>query len=165
MGAGDKAADTVILEIEVDEVAWKELPDPEALLGRAAQATETALDKDLSDTVLSISLATDDEVAELNQRWRQRNGPTNVLSFPAAQEMPLPPGEPRPLGDIMLAAGVVRREAEQQGKTLADHTVHLAVHGILHVMGYDHINETGANQMERLETDILSVLGIADPYA
>ena len=77
----------------------------------------------------------------------------------------MPPGEPRPLGDIMLAAGVVRREAEQQGKTLADHTVHLAVHGILHVMGYDHINETGANQMERLETDILSVLGIADPYA
>ena len=154
----------MILEIEVDETAWKQLPDPETLLRRAAQATETVLGKDLSDTVLTISLVTDDAVAELNQHWRNKTGPTNVLSFPAARDMPLPPGEPRPLGDIMLAAGVVKREAEQQSKSLEHHLVHLAVHGILHIMDYDHINESEANEMESLEIDILNVLGIANPY-
>ena len=165
MGAGNKAADAVILEIEVDDTAWKELPDPETLLRRAAQATETALGKDLSETVLTISLATDDEVAQLNQHWRNKTGPTNVLSFPAAKNMPLPPGEPRPLGDIMLAAGVVRREATQQNKSLEHHLVHLAVHGILHIMDYDHINEARATEMESLEVEILNALGIANPYA
>lgn len=154
----------MILEFQVDENAWKELPDPESLLRRAAQATEDALGKDLSDTVLTVSLATDDEVAQLNQHWRNKTGPTNVLSFPAAQAMPLPPGEPRPLGDIILAAGVVKCEAEQQNKSLEHHLVHLAVHGILHIMDYDHINEAEANEMESLEVDILNVLGIANPY-
>jgi len=165
LGAGHKAADTVILEIEVDETAWKEVPDPGALLRRAARATETALGKDLSQTVLTILLATDDEVAQLNKQWRNKTGPTNVLSFPATQAMPLPPGEPRPLGDIILAAGVVKCEAEQQDKLLEDHLVHLAVHGILHIMDYDHISEVEAAKMESLEVDILNVLGIANPYA
>ena len=165
MGAGDKAPDAVILEIEVDETAWKEVPDPETLLRSAVQATEAALGRDLSATVLTISLATDDEVARLNKQWRNKTGPTNVLSFPAAPDMPLPPGEPRQLGDIILAAGVVKCEAEQQGKSLEDHLVHLAVHGILHLMDYDHISEAEATRMENLEVDILNVLGIADPYA
>ena len=154
----------MILEIEVDETAWKEVSDPETLLRSAAQATETALGRDLSATVLTISLATDDEVARLNQQWRNKTGPTNVLSFPAAPDMPLPPGEPRPLGDIMLAAGVVKCEAAQQSKSLEHHLVHLAVHGILHIMDYDHINEAEADEMESLEVDILNVLGIANPY-
>jgi len=165
LGAGNKAADAVILEIEVDETAWKEVPDPETLLRRAAGATETALGRDLSQTVLTISLATDDEVAQLNKQWRDKTGPTNVLSFPAAPAMPSPPGEPRPLGDIILAAGVVKYEAEQQDKSLEDHLVHLAVHGILHIMDYDHISEAEATRMESLEIDILNVLGIANPYA
>ena len=154
----------MILEIEVDRTAWKEIPDPESVLHAAARAAETVLGVDLSDTVLTISLLTDDAVAELNRQWRNKTGPTNVLSFPAAKDMPLPPGEPRPLGDIMLAAGVVRREAVQQNKPLEHHLVHLAVHGILHIMGYDHINEAEAVEMERLEVDILNVLGIANPY-
>ncbi len=152
------------LEIEVDGTAWNEMPDPEPVLRAAAQATEAALGADLSETVLTISLLTDDVVAELNWQWRNKAGPTNVLSFPAAKDMPLPPGEPRPLGDIMLAAGVVSREAVQQNKSLEHHLVHLAVHGILHIMGYDHINEAEADEMERLEVDILNVLGIANPY-
>jgi len=155
----------VKLEIEVDEAAWKELPDPEGLLRRAARATESVLGEDLSDTVVTIFLATDEDVSKLNKRWRNKNVPTNVLSFPAARDMPLPPDEPRPLGDVMLAAGVVRREARQQAKSLAEHSVHLAVHGILHIMGYDHINEVEAAEMERLEIDILDMLGIANPYA
>ena len=155
----------MILEIEVDETAWKDLPGPEELLRRAAQATESVLGTDLSDTVVTISLATDEDVAELNQRWRGKNQPTNVLSFPAAQDMPLPPDEPRPLGDIMLAAGVVRREAQQQEKSLEEHSVHLAVHGILHIMGYDHISVVEAKEMERLEFDILGVLGFSNPDA
>ena len=154
----------MIVEIEVDETAWKEVPDPEILLRSAARATETALGRDLSETVLTISLATDDEVARLNKQWRNKTGPTNVLSFPAAPDMPLPPGEPRPLGDIMLAAGVVKCEAAKQNKSLEHHLVHLAVHGILHIMDYDHINESEANEMESLEIDILNVLGIANPY-
>ncbi len=153
------------LEIQVDDDAWRELDDPESLLRRAAQATVSVLDKDLSNTVVAISLATDEEVCELNKLWRNKNIPTNVLSFPAALDMPFPPDEPRPLGDIMLAAGVVRREAQQQGKSLEEHLVHLAVHGILHIMGYDHINEAEAIEMERLEIDILDTLGIANPYA
>lgn len=165
MGAGNKAAGAVILEIEVDETAWNEVPDPETLLRDAARATEAALGQDLSQTVLTVSLATDDEVARLNKQWRGKPGPTNVLSFPAPPAMPLPPGEPRPLGDIILAAGVVKCEAEQQGKSLDDHLVHLAVHGILHLMDYDHISEAEATRMENLEVDILNVLGIADPYA
>lgn len=165
MGAGNKATLAVILEIEVDETAWSELRDPEPVLRAAAQATEAALGVDLSHAVVTISLATDDAVAELNRHWRNQAGPTNVLSFPAATDMPLPPGEPRPLGDIMLAAGVVKQEALQQNKSLQNHLVHLAVHGILHLMDYDHINEAEANVMERLEIDILNVLGIADPYA
>lgn len=154
----------MIVEIEVDQTAWKDLSDPEALLRRAAQATEAAVGRDLSDAVLTISLASDDEVAQLNQHWRNKTGPTNVLSFPAAPDMPLPPGEPRPLGDIILAAGVVTNEAAQQNKSLEHHLVHLAVHGILHIMDYDHINEAQASEMESLEIDILNVLGIADPY-
>ncbi len=154
----------MILEIEVDRAAWNEIADPEPELRTAAQAAEAALGVDLSDTVLSISLLTDDAVADLNRQWRNKAGPTNVLSFPAVKDMPLPPGEPRPLGDIMLAAGVVRREAAQQNKPLEHHLVHLAVHGILHLMGYDHINESEADEMERLEVDILNALGIANPY-
>ncbi len=154
----------MILEIEVDRAAWNEISDPAPELNAAAQATETALGVDLSDTVLTISLLTDDAVAELNRQWRNKAGPTNVLSFPAAKDMPLPPGEPRPLGDIMLSAGVVKREAQQQNKSLEHHLVHLAVHGILHLMGYDHINEAEADEMERLEVDILNALGIANPY-
>jgi len=155
----------VKLEIQVDDDAWREVPDPEGLLRSAARATESVLGKDLSDAAVTIVLATDAEVCELNNRWRNKNMPTNVLSFPAAADMPLPPDEPRPLGDIMLAAGVVRREAQQQGKSLEENLVHLAVHGILHILGYDHINESEAIEMERLEIDILDTLGIANPYA
>lgn len=153
------------LEIEVDEAAWHDLPDAEALVGEAAEAAFARLGAgDLKDKLLSVTLADDETVAQLNAQWRGKPKPTNVLSFPADQDIAIPPGEPRPLGDIILAAGVVRTEAAQQSKPLADHFRHLVVHGILHIMGYDHVDDAQADEMESLEKEILVKLGIADPY-
>jgi probable rRNA maturation factor len=155
----------VNLEIEVDEAAWHDLPDAGALVRQAAQAAFSRLGtSDLTDKLLSVTLADDETVAQLNAQWRGKPKPTNVLSFPADQDIAIPPGELRPLGDIILAAGVVRAEAAQQSKPLADHFSHLVVHGILHIMGYDHLDDAQADEMESLEKEILVKLGIADPY-
>jgi probable rRNA maturation factor len=88
---------------------------------------------------------------------------TNVLSFPAG-ETGSPAGQPTPLGDIAIAAETVLAEAEQQGIAPRDHALHLVVHGVLHLLGYDHEAKTEANRMERLEVAILARLGVADPY-
>jgi len=108
---------------------------------------------------VTILLTSDDEVAELNERFRHKPGPTNVLSFPA------PPNPENHLGDIALAYGVCAREAAEQGKSLADHLRHLTVHGVLHLAGYDHQTDDEAQAMEALERRVLAGLGVADPYA
>jgi probable rRNA maturation factor len=105
-------------------------------------------------------LLTDDEtVRELNARFRQQDKPTNVLSFPA------PPNPERHLGDIALAYGVCAREADEQGKDFGHHLQHLAVHGVLHLLGYDHMGDDEAEAMEGLERAVLAGLGVPDPYA
>jgi probable rRNA maturation factor len=110
---------------------------------------------------LSIRIVGSREGHVLNRRYRDRDYATNVLSFPAE----LPPGAGSPLlGDIVIAAPVVVREAREQGKAVRDHYAHLAVHGVLHLLGYDHQRDREAAKMERLETRILATLGIADPY-
>ena len=110
-------------------------------------------------------LFTDDAaISEINAEWRGKAKPTNVLSFPTPEDMPVPEGEPRALGDIVLAHGVISREAAEQGKTLHDHTAHLIVHGTLHLLGFDHESDADAEEMEALETRILKGLGISDPY-
>jgi probable rRNA maturation factor len=97
----------------------------------------------------------------LNQTFRGKTGPTNVLSFPAD----LPPGTDAPLlGDIVICAPVVRREAQQQGKSLTAHWAHMAVHGTLHLLGYDHIDAAQAEEMESLETHILTGMHFPCPY-
>lgn len=153
-----------MIEFDIDEAAWAGLPRAEQLVRDAASAAFDRLGVDTAGKVLSISLADDDTVAELNRQWRGKAKPTNVLSFPAGQDMAIPPGEPRPLGDIILASGVVAAEAEAQSKRIEDHFTHLVVHGILHIMGYDHLVEAEAEEMESLEKDILAKLGVADPY-
>lgn len=111
---------------------------------------------------LSIRLVNEAEGRRLNRRWRSKNYATNVLSFSAE----LPPGLRSPLlGDLVICAPVVRREAAQQSKALAAHWAHLTVHGTLHLLGYDHVGQRKAAEMESLETAILAKLGFPDPYA
>jgi len=110
---------------------------------------------------LSIRIVGTREGRALNRTYRNKDYATNVLSFPVE----LPPGVRLPLlGDIAICAPVVRREAAEQDKEAADHWAHLTIHGVLHLLGYDHIVDTDAVRMEALETRILKGLGIADPY-
>ncbi|MHB9878159.1 rRNA maturation RNase YbeY [Pacificimonas sp. ICDLI1SI03] len=121
-------------------------------------------------TEVSVKLSTDAEVRTLNSQYRGKDKPTNVLSFPLVQADLLPAmtnsddGEVL-LGDIILAYETCAREAAEKDVSLEHHAVHLIVHGTLHLIGYDHENEPDALVMERLETDILKKLNIADPYA
>lgn len=111
---------------------------------------------------LCIRIVDQDESAALNKRYRDQDGPTNVLSFACDAELP---DAHAPLGDLVICAPVVTKEAMAQGKCLSDHWQHLVVHGILHLLGYDHIGDDDAQIMEHEERVILARLGIADPYA
>ena len=117
---------------------------------------------------VSIVLADDDFVRALNRDYRGRDESTNVLSFPASEpddeRAPPPPGAPRLLGDIVVAYQTTIGEAAGQGKTLGDHLCHLVVHGMLHLLGFDHQMPAPAEAMERLEIEILAGLDIANPY-
>ena len=116
--------------------------------------------------VLDITLTNDTEQRDLNRTWRGKDASTNVLAFPAVDKAePLPPGAPLLLGDVVLAFETVRREANEQGKPLADHLRHLVVHGTLHLLGYDHLDRRGAERMEAAEIAILAELGMPNPYA
>ncbi len=112
-------------------------------------------------TELSVRLVDSEEGTQLNRRYRGGRGATNVLSFPFEQ----PPGVHVPLlGDVVVCVPVVRREASEQGKTLESHFAHMTVHATLHLLGYDHHDEPGAQAMESLETLVMTRLGFKDPY-
>ena len=112
-------------------------------------------------TEVSVRIVDTEEGQALNLQYRGRDYATNVLSFP----VDLPPGVDLPLiGDLVICAPVVAREAAEQGKKPADHWAHLTIHGTLHLLGYDHIDEAEAEAMEALETRVLAGLGISDPY-
>ncbi len=106
----------------------------------------------------------DDEMRDLNRRYRGVDAPTNVLAF-ACDETPAAPGAARLAGDVVLALDTLRREARERGLDLGDHLSHLVVHGVLHLLGYDHEIPSEAEAMESLETQILAGLGVDDPYA
>ena len=114
------------------------------------------------DTELSVRIVDEPEGKKLNETYRGATGPTNVLSFPFDEKTP----EPLPLiGDIVVCAPVVAREAQQQNKDLTAHWAHMIIHGVLHLLGYDHQNDSEAAIMETLETEIMQKLGFAPPYA
>lgn len=122
---------------------------------------ETAL-RDLAEVELTIRLVDKKESHELNSRYRGKDQPTNVLSFPAE----LPAGVEIPLlGDIVICAPLVKDEADAQGKPLKAHFAHLVVHGVLHLRGYDHQDDQQAAEMEALEVGLLNSLGFTNPYS
>ena len=155
------------LDIDIEEWppgAW------DALATRAAEAAgegEPCLAN--PRLVASLLFTSDAEVHILNREWRERDKPTNVLSFPMLERAELaalsPDGPPVMLGDIALAAETCAREAAEKGIALEHHAAHLIVHGLLHLAGHDHVDsDAEAEAMEALETRILAKLGIADPY-
>lgn len=145
-----------MISVEVEVENWRVIKDVETTVDAAAKASLAKAGAEDAD--VTILLADDETVADLNQRFRGREGPTNVLSFPAPEMV-------RPMiGDLALAYGVCAREADAQAKSLADHLSHLVVHGVLHLMGRDHMNDAEADAMEAEEREILAGLGIADPY-
>lgn len=153
---------SLTVDIGVSAPGWRSaLPDADALLRKAAGATWQVAGEGSAE--LSILLSDDAEIRRLNREYRDKDRPTNVLSFPADDVGG--PGRPRLLGDVVLSLGTLRRESSEQSIPLEDHLCHLAVHGILHLLGHDHETDFQAESMEALEIDILRGLGIADPYA
>lgn len=124
-----------------------------------------ALDTRIREADLALRIVGEDEGRALNRHYRGKDYATNVLSFPAERPPGLPKNARFPLlGDLVICAPVVAREATEQGKPLPAHYAHLTVHGALHLLGWDHDNDADAHAMEQLEREILAGLGIDDPY-
>jgi probable rRNA maturation factor len=133
------------------------LPDEQQIQGWV----DAALQNHPSDTEIVVRIVDEQESAELNQQYRHKSGPTNILSFPVE----LPEGiELDLLGDLVICAPVLEKEALEQQKVLADHWAHIIIHGVLHLLGYDHIEDDEAEVMESKEISILNTLQIANPY-
>jgi probable rRNA maturation factor len=147
------------IDVLVDSDRWKEAAKMRAVvrraIGRAAATVST------SGTELAIVLTDDSAIRELNRLWRGKDAATNVLSFPTKRKTA---DEPPHLGDIVLAYETIAREASAAHKPLAHHVAHLAVHGFLHLLGYDHEGGADAETMEQTERKILRGLHIPDPY-
>jgi probable rRNA maturation factor len=157
------AAQDLTVDVLTESPLWDAEPGAEAVVRRAI--TQAAAVEGSADPAAEVSvlLCDDAVIAALNARWRGRDEPTNVLSFPAPPAGD--PAAPAHLGDIAIACETVIREAREQGLPVTQHLAHLAVHGFLHLLGYDHVTDGEAERMERLEREILASLDIPDPYA
>lgn len=165
-----------MLHVETDSGEWPGGTDWAALADRAVRAAIShSADRALLTTAarveVSVKFAGDDEVRALNRDYRQKDGPTNVLSFPMVQRDLLDvvaensdDGELL-LGDIVLARGVCEAEAAAKGASVEAHAAHLVVHGTFHLLGHDHLTDADADEMEAAEREALATLGIGDPYA
>ena len=142
----------VEVDVEIDD--WLTVPH----IAECARKAACAALEPREDGSVSILLADDEAIQELNREWRGQDKPTNVLSFPAA-----PSAAPH-LGDVALAYETCAREAAEQGKALKHHLAHLVAHGVLHLLGWDHQTDAEADRMEALERDILARIGVPDPY-
>lgn len=157
------------IEITLDEGSWRAaFPGVEDVIRRAAEAAWHVAGRP-GAAELSVVLADDAAVRELNRLHRGKDAATNVLAFPLGETPPLnetmATGAPWLLGDVVLALETVRREAARDGKTLAAHVAHLVIHGLLHLLGHDHETAAEAEAMEGIEVEVLRRLGHPDPYA
>lgn len=165
-----------LVDTLIEDDRWREA-GLEALAQTACRATLARLRLPVEGFEISLLGCDDARITALNGEFREKPAPTNVLSWPAedlaadaagqhpARPEPGPDDMPQELGDIAIAYETCTREADKQGKTVADHVTHLLVHACLHLLGYDHIKPTDATLMEGLEVEILATLGVADPYA
>jgi probable rRNA maturation factor len=148
------------IDVLIDSDHWKSAGNIRTLVRRAV--AEAASTQSTSEAELAIVLTDDSAIRQLNRLWRGVDAPTNVLSFPAATKQA--EDEPAHLGDIVLAYQTIAREARAEGKPFAHHVAHLAVHGYLHLIGFDHEHDADAETMEQAERKILRRLSIPDPY-
>lgn len=164
-------AGPIAVEMAIEAGHWG---DPTETLASVDRILAAALDIGTFDVPkyaeLSLVLTDDAHIQELNRTWRGHDKPTNVLSFPAGEGAEPDVSDeysdqPMLLGDIVIARETLEREAADEGKSVDDHFTHLLLHGFLHLMGYDHEDETEAEEMEAIERRILASLGVADPYA
>ncbi len=153
-----------LVDVEVEDERWLDaLPDVHAVIASAITAALVAARfRDQADIV--VLLCDDAGMRQLNKDYRHKDKATNVLSFPAPKSMRVK-GVLDHLGDIALGFETCVREAQEQGKSLKNHVLHLSVHGALHLLGYDHADDAEAEAMETFERTILAGLGVADPYA
>ena len=149
---------SVQIDIMVTSDLWSSSQAAEATVRRAITAAEGFFDP--CDAEVSVLLCDDAEIQRLNAAWRGKDKATNVLSFPS----PAAQAEARHLGDIAIAYETLEREASEERKLFAHHLSHLALHGYLHLLGFDHETDDDAEEMEELERLILAELGIDDPY-
>ena len=165
-----------LVDTVIEDPRWEAVGLP-ALADKAAGATFRELGLPMEGFSLCVMGCDDARIAGLNGEFRKKGVPTNVLSFPAQNRAADVPGlapdlpaagdgdDPEELGDIAISHDTCAREAVEQGKDLSQHVTHLVVHGILHLLGYDHIEDADAALMEGLEARILASLGVDDPYA
>jgi probable rRNA maturation factor len=154
-------------EVLVVADCWRDEPQAQTVIQRAIAAAAESIDEDVADAELAVMLTDDSGIRTLNANWRGIDKPTNVLSFPALQPETARKRDdpPRMLGDIAIAYETMRKEASDEHKSFDHHLSHLAVHGFLHLIGYDHETDDDAEAMEALEQEILAQLGIPNPYA
>jgi probable rRNA maturation factor len=152
---------TIVVDVEVVDAAWLAAGDVETLAQDVVATTLVEVGRRVHpDAEISVRLCDDDEIRALNLAWRGKDKATNVLSFPA------PAGSNGPmLGDIVVAFEYVSEEAREAGRSLRNHLAHMLVHGLLHLLGFDHETEAEAEDMEDVERRILATLGIEDPYS
>ena len=159
----------------IEDARW-EAVDFEALAEASANAALAHLGLSAEGYEIAVLACDDARIADLNCDFRDKPTPTNVLSWPSAERSAAEPGAlpdlpvpadgpmPRELGDIAIAWETCQREARAAGKPIAEHVTHLLVHGVLHLLGYDHVRDKDATLMERMETEILGKMGLPDPY-
>ena len=152
------------IDIAVLDERWKEVADLDRLVRTAALTAVAHGASGAEPAELSLVFSNDARIQELNSDYRSKPAPTNVLSFPSSLPGDIPEGQTKLLGDVVVAFETISHEASAQGKTFENHLCHLIVHGVLHLLGYDHEIDSSADKMEALEIAALAQMNVPNPY-